>query len=221
MPKKINKTYYFSVEGDTEKWYLEWLKNMINNSDASKCKVQFVIKSYIDPIKMVKSLSIIGKTKITHIIDYESNTAPDIRRFQANLKSMKQAERLGKSVNYCLGYTNLTFELWMILHKMNCYGSLNDKRQYLRFINQAFDEAFEDLREYKYEKGFKRILGKITLEDVLCAIARAKEITRRSKADFDNYRETVCGYEYYTHNPSLSIWQSIESILGECGIIRS
>ena len=57
--------------------------------------------------------------------------------------------------------------------------------------------------------------------DVLCAIARAKEITRRSKADFDNYRETVCGYEYYTHNPSLSIWQSIESILGECGIIRS
>ena len=94
MPKKINKTYYFSVEGDTEKWYLEWLKNMINNSDASKCKVQFVIKSYIDPIKMVKGLSIIGRTKIMHVIDFESNTAPDIKRFQENLKSMKKAKVL-------------------------------------------------------------------------------------------------------------------------------
>ena len=64
MPKKINKTYYFSVEGDTEKWYLERLKNLINNSDISQCKVQFVIKSYVEPIKMVKGLSIIGKTKI-------------------------------------------------------------------------------------------------------------------------------------------------------------
>lgn len=98
---------------------------------------------------------------------------------------------------------------------------MNDKRQYLRFINQAFGEDFEDLRQYKYEKEFKRVLGKITLEDVLCAIARAKEIARRSKVEFDNYRETVCGYEYYTHNPSLSIWQSIEGILSECGIIRA
>lgn len=221
MPKKINKTYYFSIEGDTEKWYLERLKNLINNSDISQCKVQFVIKSYVEPIKMVKGLSIIGKTKITHVIDFESNTVPDMKRFQENLKSMKQAEKLGKSVNYSLGYTNLTFVLWMVLHKMNCSGTLNDKRQYLRYINQAFGEDFEDLRQYKYEKEFKRVLEKITLADVLCAIARAKEIAWSSKVDFDNYRETVCGYVYYTHNPSLSIWQSIEGILSECGIIRA
>ena len=27
---KENRTYYFSVEGATEKWYLDWLQNMIN-----------------------------------------------------------------------------------------------------------------------------------------------------------------------------------------------
>lgn len=219
MPKKINKTYYFSVEGETEKWYLEWLRNLINSSNESKCKVQFIIKSYTEPVKMVKGLSIIGKTKITHVIDYESNTVADIKRFQNNLLCMKQAERLGKSVSYSLGYSNLTFELWIILHKVNCNSILNDKRQYLKFLNQAFNENFEDLREYKYEREFKRVLERITLEDVLTAIDRAKRLMTRCQAEFSDYRENVCGYVYYTHNPSLSLWESVEGILIECGII--
>lgn len=27
---KTNKTYYFSVEGETEVWYFEWLEREIN-----------------------------------------------------------------------------------------------------------------------------------------------------------------------------------------------
>ena len=29
--RKETKKYYFSVEGETEKWYLEWLENTINS----------------------------------------------------------------------------------------------------------------------------------------------------------------------------------------------
>ena len=28
--RKENRTYFFSVEGDTEKWYLDWLQTTIN-----------------------------------------------------------------------------------------------------------------------------------------------------------------------------------------------
>lgn len=30
--RKQTKKYYFSVEGETEKWYLEWLQKQINDS---------------------------------------------------------------------------------------------------------------------------------------------------------------------------------------------
>lgn len=33
MNRKLRKNYYFSVEGETEKWYLKWLENQINNND--------------------------------------------------------------------------------------------------------------------------------------------------------------------------------------------
>ena len=37
--RKITKKYYFSVEGETEQWYLKWLQNTINSSDKASCKV--------------------------------------------------------------------------------------------------------------------------------------------------------------------------------------
>lgn len=33
MNRKLRKNYYFSVEGETEKWYLKWLENQINNNE--------------------------------------------------------------------------------------------------------------------------------------------------------------------------------------------
>ena len=30
MERKLTKKYHFSVEGETEKWYLDWLKDNIN-----------------------------------------------------------------------------------------------------------------------------------------------------------------------------------------------
>ena len=28
--RKMNARYYFTVEGETEKWYLEWMRDAIN-----------------------------------------------------------------------------------------------------------------------------------------------------------------------------------------------
>ena len=38
--KKLTKKYYFSVEGDTEVWYLDWLRDMINSVPERNQKMQ-------------------------------------------------------------------------------------------------------------------------------------------------------------------------------------
>ena len=39
MERKLTKKYHFSVEGETEKWYLDWLKDNINQCNRSRYKV--------------------------------------------------------------------------------------------------------------------------------------------------------------------------------------
>lgn len=39
MERKLTKKYHFSVEGKTKKWYLDWLKDNINQCDRSRYKV--------------------------------------------------------------------------------------------------------------------------------------------------------------------------------------
>jgi hypothetical protein len=36
---KTTHKYYFSVEGETEKWYLNWLQDKINSDPAARYKV--------------------------------------------------------------------------------------------------------------------------------------------------------------------------------------
>lgn len=38
---KSTKKYYFSVEGETEQWYLKWLQDRINETEEAKIKVSF------------------------------------------------------------------------------------------------------------------------------------------------------------------------------------
>ena len=46
--RKENMTYYFSVEGETEKWYLDWLQNCINECDEAKYKVKLGCVSKVE-----------------------------------------------------------------------------------------------------------------------------------------------------------------------------
>ncbi|MCR5762360.1 MAG: RloB family protein [Treponema sp.] len=82
---------------------------------------------------------------------------------------------MGKSIKYELGYSNIDFELWIILHKKDLFGSVGSKSQYLKNINQIFGTKYEGLKEYKEEKNFKQILSQITLEDAKVAYCKGRE----------------------------------------------
>ena len=181
--RKETRKYYFSVEGETEHWYLNWLQNTINAESDAKFRVKLDSQVQKDPLVRIKKLTILGKTEITHIFDRESEDEVHVQQFQTVFDRMKAAQNMGKNIKYQLGYSNFTFELWIILHKADCNGSLTNRRQYLAPLNRAYGEDFENLFQYKQEEKFKRILSKLTLEDVRSAIQRSKVIMQRNRTN--------------------------------------
>jgi len=218
MPnRKTNRKFYFSVEGETEQWYLEHLQELINNTPESKYTVTLIAKKQKNPVKMVKSVTIAGKTIIWHLCDYESDEPNHVRQFEETMDNLKKAKELGKQVSYFLGYSNFAFDLWIVLHKADCNGALAHRSHYLRHINKAYGENFEDMDHYKSKDNFKRCLSKITLNDVKTAINRAKSImTHNENAGYTLHQYK--GYSYYKENPSLEVWKAIEQILEECNL---
>ena len=49
IKRKSTLKYYFSVEGETEYWYLEWLQDQINNASEATGKVSFNKQIQKDP----------------------------------------------------------------------------------------------------------------------------------------------------------------------------
>ncbi len=213
--------YTFTVEGETEMWYLKWLEQQINATPESRYNVAIDARVAMNPLKFAKTaISFTTTSKAVHLCDYESNDKELVKKFHGVLDAMKKAKKIiGRPFQYTLGYSNFSFELWIVLHKLNCNGMLADRSQYLNYINRAFSENFASLRHFKTEQNFKACLAKLTLDDVKQAIHRAKLIMDSKEKNGIAPMEYK-GYTYYRENPALSIWESIEGILKDCSIIK-
>ena len=91
--RKPTNKYYFSVEGETEQWYLKWLQDTINNNEKAACKVSIDCPVRKNPLKHAKSLTVTRKIEIYHFFDYESDEPLHVRGFQEALDNMKKAEK--------------------------------------------------------------------------------------------------------------------------------
>ena len=209
--------YTLTVEGETEKWYFDWLGDQINSYTDRKYNVSINAVVEQRPAKFYKSLKKKTTPTVYHVCDVESKEQVHVEKFQNILSQMKDA-KTQKDIYYVLGYSNYAFELWMVLHKRNCNGPLSHRSKYLDPICQAFGERFEDLDHYKQEKAFKRCLSKLTIEDVKAAIGRANVITMNNEKD-GKKQVRYKGYSYYTENPALSVHEIVNTIFIECGLI--
>lgn len=216
MAEKHTLKFYFSTEGETEKWYLEYLQTLINNCKDAEYKVSFIIK-VCRPKAFIKRVVNISRTTIYHFFDVESTEPDYIARFNGVLDEMISAEKMGKDIKYENGYSNLTFELWILLHKIDCNGSISERKNYLEKINKAFNTKFQGIKEYKEETNFKNILKTITLEDVKKAITRTRNIEKNNQQN--GY--TKIAYKKYSwckENPSTEVGTVISEIINKCGI---
>ena len=218
--RKMNARYYFTVEGETEKWYLEWLRDAINADPRSKVKVVCSPKVQKNPVKWAKAKTNLDKSaKVFHVFDFEDEEPIHVKAFKDTLANMKKAGSLGRGFRYVSAYSNLTFEHWMVLHKGDC-PALAHRRQYLKPINDLYGEHFESLDEYKHEANFKRVLGKLTVDDAVTAVGRAETLAKRAE-EHGLRKAQHCGYSYYLDNPATDLWIPVKQMLEEGGIIDS
>ena len=133
--RKETKQYTLTVEGNTEKWYFEWLQKEINSFDTAKYKVKINLSIQQYPLSYAKKLNAKSTPFVVHICDIEGNIREDIEKFETVLSELKEAKEQ-KRIEYRLGYSNFTFELWMILHKQNCSGSFTDRSKYLTIFSK-------------------------------------------------------------------------------------
>ena len=94
IKRKSTLKYYFSVEGETEQWYLEWLQDQINNAPEAVSKVSFNKQIQKDPLKRAKSLAITDKVEIWHLSDYESSEEVHVKRFRETMDRMADTKSL-------------------------------------------------------------------------------------------------------------------------------
>jgi hypothetical protein len=215
--RKLTKKYWFSVEGETEKWYLKWLEAEINKSEEALYKVSFDCPVEKNPLRRAKRLAMTAKIDIWHIADYESDNQLHQEQFLDTIGKMKNVKDLGKQITYKFGYTNLTFELWILLHMKDFHMPMYHRKDYLKAINDAYEERFTRMKDYKHEHSFERCLSKMNLSNVINAVQRAKAIMKRNK-DNNYVLQQYKGYHYYKENPALTIYEIIDKILKDCGL---
>lgn len=218
MELKKTEKFYFSVEGETEKWYLEHVQSLINKSETSINNAKIHCK-VCRPSSYIKTLGSLYKPSVFHICDYEEDDEEHIKLFHSIIDEIKNVKKI-KSVDYKLNYSNFTFELWIICHKKALIAPKTDRTQYLQPINELFEESFTSLDEYKKEKNFKLFLTKHikTIDDIVTATKNAKAIRENHLKNGDKVTEYAF-YKYYRNNPDLDMFECIEKILKKCGCI--
>ena len=219
MEKSIK--FYLSVEGDNEQWYFEYLRDLINYHPNVKNKISLKfsnrpITSHCKIIDKYIKLNIQeGTAFFARIEDYESKDKIHVEKFDNTLKEYKKSKKVIKS--YSLGYSNFTFDLWMILHKKDCNSQYSDRHLYVGEINKAYNKKFQFLDDYKNEGDFHRILKTITILDVLNAIIRAENIVKTNEANKNKI--FYSDFEYFKDNPDLTVHKVVKKMLLKSGII--
>jgi hypothetical protein len=217
---KSNVKFYISTEGDTDKWYFEHLRRLINNNADTVYNLSCKLEQCKSPKKFIKNKNLIEETYF-HIFDYESNSSEHealLKRILQEIKDINANPYFKDKVVCKAGYSNLSFDLWILLHKVKFTSSLSHCAKYLQHINKAYGTNFESMDKYKQEDNFKKqILAKITLPDVYNAIKYAKEIKLTNEQNAKVSKE-IYGFKYFTDNPDLSIHECIGEILKSCGI---
>lgn len=90
--RKPNKKYYFSVEGETEYWYLKWLQDLVNKTEEAVYKISIDCPVKKNPLKHAKSLTVTRKIEVYHFFDYEGDEEIHGQSFKDTMDNMKKAQ---------------------------------------------------------------------------------------------------------------------------------
>lgn len=200
------RTYLCVCEGQQEKMYLAHVSKLLNRF----------------PERVVSFNTTIGHPKRLEKLSYAEydNAAffdQDGRQaeFEDGIQICQRLNRAGQKgknkKNVYHAYSNVNFDLWLILHKEDFTRPVTANDAYIPDVRRIYQLGRE--ADIKEEVVISRILNQITLDDVRNAIRRA-DMIRASKPETDakNLHGAIC-YD----NPDFSLHEFLRIVLRECG----
>lgn len=201
------KTYLCICEGQQEEMYLNHLAYLIKDFPSRVVKLNTIIDR---PFRLNKTYE---ESDSAAIFDYDFNDV----EFKRNLELCDKLDSLNKSKKRIKGkrvyhaYSNVNFDLWLILHKEDFNRPVFKNDSYLLDLKRAY--GLGSRGNIKSENTIKKILEQINLENIKEAIIRADKI-REAKINSD--KMIIGSTEYYT-NPDFSLHEFIKIVLKDCG----
>lgn len=191
MKEKINKTYLCYFEGNQEEKYFRHFSRLIKNN-FENVTIKF---NKVEKLKILQTSStLIPKVAV---FDYDNNK----KEFQDKIKICKKGK-------IYIAYSNLNFDLWLLLHKIPFNKIVTNNDDYIDYIRKEYGLDKND--NIKKESNIYRILGEINLEDIKFAISNAEKIMKKKK---DGKDEIIYENYVYYDNSSMSIHEFLKEIL--------
>lgn len=193
--RKENRKVIITVEGQCEELYFRHLQNLVNNSS---CGRNLILEIYVrKPLDQAKrSSNVMLDQPLYHVQDIEDASGGEERvRIRKVVDDLVEAgKKLG--IEYRWAYSNISFELWLLLHVKYLTRHMNSARDYFTEMRLAFNRDWANIGQFKKEENFKSILSQyVTLESVTQAVRRAEAIRTRNQENAETflaYRNHKC-----------------------------
>lgn len=202
------KSYYCICEGQQESMYLKHIASLINDFPrkvvAFKCIEGDVLEMKVNYVEY-DNVALFDHDLRKERFEKSIALCDKIMRDNAKKGKKKDAKK------FYHAYSNLNFDLWMLLHKQNYSRMVSANDAYVADVRRAYGLVKDaDIKDMKV---IEAMLKQISLDDVKNAIGRAEKI-RDAKLLEDGKKvgNSIC-YE----NPDLSIHEFLKCVLVDCG----
>ena len=190
----IKREYRCFYEGQQEEMYFDHIAKKVKEA---RTNISLKFKKLAKLKTLEKSST--GVPKIA-VFDYDLNKVD----FESKVKLCNETRIL---------YSNLNFDLWLVLHKKQYRRTVQNNNAYIDEIRNSYN--LPNNTNIKAKGNIQKILDKIELIDVKRAIENAEEIMKEKMEEDKIYVKR--NFSYYP-NPSMSINEFFKELLEDIGI---
>ena len=190
----IKREYRCFYEGQQEEMYFDHIAKKVKEA---RTNISLKFKKLAKLKTLEKSST--GVPKIA-VFDYDLNKVD----FESKVKLCNETRIL---------YSNLNFDLWLVLHKKQYRKTVQNNNAYIDEIRNSYN--LPNNTNIKAKGNIQKILDKIELIDVKRAIENAEEIMKEKMEEDKIYVKR--NFSYYP-NPSMSINEFFKELFEDIGI---
>ena len=190
----IKREYRCFYEGQQEEMYFDHIAKKVKEARPN---ISLKFKKLAKLKTLEKSST--GVPKIA-VFDYDLNKVD----FESKVKLCNETRIL---------YSNLNFDLWLVLHKKQYRRTVQNNNAYIDEIRNSYN--LPNNTNIKAKGNIQKILDKIELIDVKRAIENAEEIMKEKMEEDKIYVKR--NFSYYP-NPSMSINEFFKELFEDIGL---